>query len=216
MNPLTAYARSKVDIEHLLSELADDFFSPTYLRNATAFGLSPRVRLDVAVNNLTAWGFTTGKVTLLSDGRAWRPMVHVEDMGLAVCETLAAPRSVVHNQAMNVGSESENYQIRSVAEIVADILPGTEVTFSESVTADSRTYNVSFKRIRSILPGFRPKWSVPEGVRQLYDAFRIHGLTDDQFQGRMYIRLKQLQYLVESGQLTPELAWTTGASRELT
>jgi len=207
MNPLTAYARSKVDVENLLGEIADDEFSPTFLRNATAYGLSPRPRLDVAVNNLTGWGFATGKVKLLSDGRAWRPMVHVADMGLAVCETLAAPRERVHNLAINVGDEAENYQIRTVAEIVAETIPDTEVTFAEGASADSRTYNVSFARIRSLLPGFRPRWTVRKGVAELVNAFSEHQLTDEMFRSRLFIRLKQLQYLMSENRLDKELRW---------
>jgi nucleoside-diphosphate-sugar epimerase len=212
MNPLTAYARSKVDVERILNEMANDDFSPTSLRNATAYGLSPRIRLDVAVNNLTGWGFATGKVTLLSDGRAWRPMVHVEDMGFAICETLEAPRERVHGQAMNVGDEAENYQIRSVAEIVAESIEGTEVTFTEGAAADSRTYNVSFAKIRSLLPKFRPQWTVRRGVAQLLDAFREYELTDEMFRGRLFTRLKQLSYLMEEKRIDRDLRWTAGGS----
>ena len=209
MNPLTAYAQSKVDVENLLWGLADDDFSPSALRNATAYGLSPRIRLDVAVNNLSAWGFATGKVTLLSDGRAWRPMVHVEDMSLAVCETLAAPRERVHAQAMNVGDENENYQIRTVAKIVAETIEGTEVTFAEGAAADSRTYNVSFAKIRELLPNFRTQWTVKKGVAQLLKAFQENELTDDKFQGRLFTRLKQLRYLMEQKQVDTDLRWTS-------
>ncbi|MFH0882214.1 MAG: SDR family oxidoreductase [bacterium] len=212
MNPLTAYARSKVDVERILNEMADDDFSPTSLRNATAYGLSPRLRLDMAVNNLTGWGFATGKVTLLSDGSAWRPMVHVEDMGLAVCETLEAPRERVHGQAMNVGDETENYQIRTVAEIISESLEGTEVTFAEGAAADSRTYNVSFAKIRSVLPNFRPRWTVRRGVAQLLDAFQENVLTDEMFRGRLFTRLKQLRYLMEEKRIDRDLRWTSGDS----
>lgn len=206
-NPQTAYAHSKVDFEAALRDLASDSFSPTYLRNATAYGLSPRVRMDIAVNNLTGWGFTTGKVKLLSDGRAWRPFVHVEDICLAVCETLEAERSVVHDQALNVGSEKENYQIRTVAETVAAVIPDTEVTFAEGAESDVRTYNVSFEKIRKVLPNFKTKWTVKKGVVQLHNAFEQHGLSDQAFQGRLYIRLKQLQHLIGEERLDPTLRW---------
>jgi nucleoside-diphosphate-sugar epimerase len=206
-NPQTAYARSKVEFEAALHELAADSFSPTYLRNATAYGLSPRLRVDLVVNNLTGWGFVTGKVKLMSDGRAWRPLVHIEDISLAVCEALEAEREDVHDQPLNVGNEKENYQIRTVAETVAEIMPDTEVTFAKGAEADSRTYNVSFEKIRKVLPGFKTKWTVKKGVAQLYKAFQEHGMSDQGFNGRLYIRLKQLQHLMDEQRVDSNLRW---------
>ncbi|MDO9540777.1 MAG: NAD(P)-dependent oxidoreductase [Kiritimatiellia bacterium] len=205
--PQTAYARSKVDTEAALHELANDSFSPVYMRNATAYGYSSRLRFDLAVNNLTGWGFTTGQVKLLSDGRAWRPLVHVEDICQAFIQVLQAPREVVHDQAMNVGSESENYQIRDVANIVAEAIPHTAVTFAEGVSADSRTYNVDFSKIRKLLPSFEFEWNVAKGVRQLYEVFQKIGLTREQFEGRYFTRLKQLQYLEKEKRLDSHLRW---------
>ncbi|MBI3945549.1 MAG: SDR family oxidoreductase [Armatimonadetes bacterium] len=206
-NPQTAYARSKVDGEAALTRLADDRFSPVFLRFATAYGLSPRLRFDIAVNNLTGWGFTTGKVKLMSDGRAWRPMVHVEDMARAIAAALEAPAEAVHARALNIGAESENYQIRDIANTVAEVVPGCEVTFAEGASADNRTYNVSFAKVRRVLPAFAPQWNVRRGIEQLHRAFREAGLTFEQFDGRFYTRLKQLRYLMEGARVDEMLFW---------
>jgi nucleoside-diphosphate-sugar epimerase len=208
MDPQTAYARSKADCEMALTALADDRFSPTYMRNGTAYGFSPRLRFDIAVNNLTGWGLATGKVTLLSDGRAWRPFVHVDDIVDAVVCVLQADLARVHNQAFNVGSEEDNWQIRDIAEEVASALPGTQVVFQEGVGSDHRNYNVSFERIRRELPTFRPRWNVRSGIRQLIDELTAGGpLTRDVFESRQYTRLKQLQYLLERNMVTDQLRW---------
>ena len=206
--PLTAYARSKVAAEHALQKMADSGFSPVYLRNATAYGFSPRLRFDIVVNNLTGWAFTTGKVKLLSDGRAWRPLVHVEDMSRAFLAALSAPRDRLHNCAINVGREEDNFQIRAIAEAVARILPDCAVTYAESVSADQRNYNVSFARIRERLPEFKPRWNVDRGIQQLHEAFLELGVTYEQFAGREFTRLKQLQYLLDKSELRADLHWS--------
>lgn len=206
-NPLTAYARSKVEAEAALRRLADSGFSPVYLRNATAYGFSPRLRFDIVVNNLTGWAFTTGEVKLLSDGRAWRPLVHVEDMSRAFAAALRAPRERVHDLALNVGREQDNFQIRDIAEAVAVELPNCKVTFAEGASADSRNYNVSFARIRERLPEFQPQWDVAKGIRQLHAAFQRCGLTYEQFAGREFTRLKQLQHLLQREALRGDLMW---------
>jgi nucleoside-diphosphate-sugar epimerase len=208
MNPQTAYARSKVDTELALRALADDRFSPTYMRNATAYGFSPRLRFDLAINNLTGWGMATGKVTLLSDGQAWRPFTHVDDIIEAVVCVLRADRASVHDEAFNVGSQGANWKIRDVAEEVARSLPGTDVTFGEGATADTRNYNVSFAKIERALPAFHPQWTVGKGIRQLIDELTVHGLTRGAFEGRQYSRIKQLRYLLEKQLLNDELRWT--------
>jgi nucleoside-diphosphate-sugar epimerase len=207
-NPLTAYARSKVDTERDLAALADDGFSPVFLRNATAYGFSPRLRFDLAVNNLAGWAYTTGLVKLLSDGRAWRPFVHVEDIARACVAALAAPRDAIHNQAFNVGQDEDNHRIRDVAEKVAQVVPNSRVSFAEGVSADSRTYHVSFAKLRRQLPEFRPAWSLERGIGQLRDAFAAAELTAEGFQGRTYTRLKQLQHLLSTGRLDSQLQWT--------
>jgi nucleoside-diphosphate-sugar epimerase len=213
-SPQTAYARSKVDSESGLRKLATKNFSPVFLRNATAYGFSPRLRLDLAVNNLTGWGFTTGQVKLLSDGRAWRPMVHIEDICQAIAEALKATRDVVHNQAFNVGSSQENYQIRDIAHTVAQIVPNCEVTFAEGSVTDNRTYNVSFEKIQRAFPNFMPRWSVRKGIEQLYAAFKQNSMTYPVFDGRLFTRLKQINYLLENGALNSDLTWKVEPRRD--
>jgi len=207
MNPLTAYARSKVETERALSRLADDDFSPTFLRNGTAYGYSPRLRVDLVVNNLVAWAVTTGKVTLLSDGRAWRPLVHIQDMSRSVLAALSVSRERVHDQAFNIGREQDNWQIRDIAEAVARVVTGSTVTFAEGVSADARNYNVSFAKVRASLPEFQPRWSVEQGILELYEAFRRFELDYARFDGREFTRLKQLLYLIRERRLDGELMW---------
>lgn len=206
-SPLTAYARSKVNTEADLAAMADDSFSPIFLRNGTAYGLSPRLRFDLVVNNLTGWAFTTGEVKLLSDGKAWRPIVHIKDISLAFLAALTAPREAIHNQAFNVGQNRENYQIRDIAETVGEVVPNSKVAYTEGATADNRTYNVSFDKINKSLPGFRPVCNLEWAVRELYEACKDNQLTIEDFQGRRFTRLKQLHYLLESGQLDSNLRW---------
>lgn len=211
-NPLTAYARSKVEAEAQLAGLADTGFSPIFLRNATAYGLSPKPRFDLVVNNLTGWAFTQGQVKLLSDGRAWRPIVHIEDIAQACRLALAAPRDAIHNQAFNVGSDAENYQVRQMAEGVAAVVPGAQVVFGAGAAADNRTYHVSFAKIRRHLPQFETRWTLARGIRQLYTAFCAVGLTAEEFAGRKFTRLKQLLYLLETQQVDTTLRWRQGAA----
>jgi nucleoside-diphosphate-sugar epimerase len=208
MTPLTAYAVSKVRAEAALRELADDRFSPISLRNATAYGFSPRPRFDVVVNNLTGWAVTTGEVRLMSDGRAWRPLVHVEDMSRAFVVALAAPRELVHDQAFNVGREADNRRIRDLAEAVARIVPDCRVTIAEGASTDARNYNVSFDKLRRVLPEFGAAWDVERGIHQLRDAFVGGGLTLERFEGREFIRLGQLQHLMGAGLVDRDLMWT--------
>jgi nucleoside-diphosphate-sugar epimerase len=208
--PLTAYAVSKVETEAGLRELADDAFSPVYLRNATAYGFSPRLRLDIVVNNLTGWAVTTGKVRLLSDGRAWRPLVHVEDMSRAFVAALAAPRERIHDQAFNVGREQDNRRIRDLATAVAGIVPDCEVTIAEGAATDARDYNVSFAKVRRLLPEFVPQWDVERGIRQLHKAYVRHRLDFARFDGREFTRLKQLQHLLATQQVGEDLMWAVG------
>lgn len=210
-NPLTAYAKSKVASEFGLREMADDAFSPTFMRNGTVYGYSPRLRVDLVVNNLTGWALTTGQVKLLSDGRAWRPMLHIEDFTQAFRCALEAPREAVHNQAMNVGTESENYMVRDMAEFVQKVVPNSTVSFGEGAGADTRNYNVSFAKIRKVLPAFEPQWTVPKGAEQVYKACADAGLEFEAFMGRNYTRLKQLQHLIDTGQVDANLVWQVPA-----
>jgi len=207
MNPLTAYARSKVEAERALAGLADDSFSPTFLRNGTAYGYSPRLRVDLVVNNLVAWAVTTGKVTLMSDGRAWRPLVHIQDMSGAVMAALSVARERVHGEAFNIGREQDNWQVRDIAESVARVVPGSTVTFADGVSADARNYNVSFAKVRERLPEFEPQWSVDKGIVELYEAFKRFELDYARFDGREFTRLKQLLHLIQERRVDDELIW---------
>ncbi|WP_420457003.1 NAD-dependent epimerase/dehydratase family protein [Rubrivirga sp.] len=205
--PVTAYGRAKVDAEAGLRALAGDTFSPVYLRNATVYGVSPRLRFDLVVNNLTAWAVATGAVRMLSDGTPWRPLVHVEDVSRAVRAALEAPREAVHDQAFNVGREGENYQVRDVAVLVGEEVPGCRVTVADGASPDARSYRVSFAKIAERLPGWQPTWTVRDGVRQVRDALAGLGLTPDVFEGPRYSRIAHLRQLLDAGALGPDLRW---------
>jgi len=206
-NPVTPYARSKVEVEQAVSSLADDTFSPVYLRNATAYGVSRRLRADIVVNNLVGHALTTGKVLLQSDGTPWRPLVHIRDIIQAFAVSLVAPKDAIHNQAFNVGATTENFRIRQVAEMVAEVVPNCEVAFAPGASADARDYRVDFGKIERSLPGFRATWTLRKGIEELYAGYKQAGLAKEDWTGSRYYRLRTIQGLLKSGRLDSVLRW---------
>ncbi len=209
MRPLTAYARSKVASEAALRELADASFCPVFLRNATAYGVSPRLRLDVVLNNLVGWATTSGRVRLLSDGLAWRPLVHVEDIAAAFAAALEAPLERVRAEAFNVGIPGENFRIRELAELVREVVPGCEVEYAPGGGTDHHDYRVDFDKAHRALPGFAPRWTARSGAEQLHHAYREHHLSPAELHGGPLIRLAWLRSRLQAGQLSEALRWRT-------
>jgi nucleoside-diphosphate-sugar epimerase len=206
-NPLTAYARCKVLMEAELADLADDDFSPTCMRNATAFGASPRMRFDLVLNNLAGVAWTTKEVKVLSDGTPWRPLVHAADIGRAICAVLEAERSVVHGEIFNVGDSDQNYQVKEIAEAVAAAFPDATLSFG-AASGDNRSYRVSFDKIQRLLPDFKCEWSVERGAMELRHLFEQIQLSSVDFTDRRYTRLAQLQHLLATGQIDDTLRWS--------
>jgi nucleoside-diphosphate-sugar epimerase len=207
LNPVTAYGESKVRVERDVGPMADDSFSPTFLRCATAYGASPRLRFDIVLNNLVAWAFASGKVFLKSDGSPWRPIVHIEDISRAFLAVLTAPREAVHAQAFNIGRDDQNYRIREIAQIVKETVPGCEIEFAKDAGPDKRNYRADFSKVARLLPGFQPQWDARKGARQLYETYKAIGLRLEDFEGPRYRRIDQIKRLMGSGNLGEDLRW---------
>jgi len=207
LRPVTPYGESKVFVERDVSKMADSNFSPTFLRSATVYGVSPRLRFDLVLNNLTAWAFTTGEVHLKSDGTPWRPTVHVEDVARAFIAVLGAPVGKVHNQVFNVGITEENYRIKQLAEIVEQAVPDCKIGFAQSAGPDKRCYRVDFSKIAKTFPEFKPQWNARRGAEQLYQAYKKIGLVLNDFEGARYKRIAHIKSLISSGELDSSLYW---------
>jgi len=211
LSPVTPYAKSKVMVEEQVAPMADADFTPVFLRAATAYGMSSKLRGDLVVNNLIGYAVTSGEVLIKSDGMPWRPLVHIEDIARAYVALLEAPKEVVRNEAFNVGQTSENYRVREVADMVAEIVPNCRVTYAPGASPDKRNYRVNCDKIRKLVPGYEPQWTLRKGIEQIYAAYRDTGLTAADFAGPRYMRLQHIRNLIARGELDNGLHWRRAA-----
>jgi len=209
VNPQTAYAQCKVNVERDVSSLADDRFTPVFLRNATAYGASPRMRFDIVLNNLAGLAWTKKEINMTSDGTPWRPLVHIDDICHAIQCALEAPKETIHNEIFNVGHNEDNYRVRDIAEITAEVFDGCHISIGEN-RGDNRSYRVNFDKINSQLPKFKCSWNAQSGARQLYDFYKRIDMSTAVFNAKPFTRLSQLEHLIETNQINSDFFWTVG------
>lgn len=214
LSPETEYAKSKIESESEIIKFADKSFSPVFLRNATVYGISPMLRVDLVVNNLAGWAFTTGKIRVMSDGSPWRPLIHIHDICDAFIAVLKAPKDLIHNQVFNVGKNSENYRVRDIVDVIKNAMPECKIEYTGEHGSDTRTYRVNFSKFTEQLKGyFNPDWDVKKGVKEILDAYKANNFKEEDFQGDKFTRLKRIKNLLEKGEVNESLFWKKGENK---